>query len=148
MVKKILFLILSIASSLALASSSHSYGANFPSTTKDQSKPVVNEATLKNISHTLCAAGFTAYVGANQKNVCRNKVTAPNIAYSCVWEKEGKRTHSLANQDPCLLEYTEHRGSITITKDQFSSNPPLSHGMEAQCCARSQVGSSTTRYEY
>ena len=145
MFKKFVFLVFSLFL-IHLSIPSFSSAANVASTTEGQTQLVLNENTLKRSSHTLCSLGFTAYVGTNKKNVCRSKVTPPNIAYSCVWEKKGNAAYSSSAQNPCTLDYTQHRGSIIITQEQFSSNPPLSYGVEAQCCARAEVGAPTTRY--
>ena len=99
------------------------------------SRTVLDEEALKNMSDTLCTEGFKAYVGSEKRNICQRQVTAPDIAYSCVWDKDGNAAYAPTPQGPCSLDFTEHKGSIIITKNDFS-NPPLAYGTEAQCCHR------------
>lgn len=117
------------------------YNTNTTTTTKVQPRQVLNEETLKKISNTLCTEGFKAYVGTDKKNICQSQVNAPDIAYSCVWNRKGTSAYAPTTQGPCTLDFTEHRGSILITKNDFVSNPPLSYGSEAQCCYRAAKGS-------
>jgi len=105
-----------------------------------QVRQVLDEDTLKKISHTLCSDGFKAYVGADKKNLCYGKANTPDIAYSCVWDKKGAAAYAPTAQGPCTLDFAEHRGSIIVTKEAYSSSPPLSYGKEAQCCFRAAVG--------
>jgi hypothetical protein len=99
-----------------------------------------DEEMLKKMSDTLCTEGFEAYVGTEKKNVCLGKAVPPDIAYSCVWDKDGPAVFTPTRQGPCSLDYTEHRGSITIKKDNYASDPPLGYGKEVQCCFRPAKG--------
>ena len=116
--------------------------SNTSVTTTKEAEPrqVLSEDTLKRISNTLCTQGFKSYVGTDKKNICQSKVVAPDIAYSCVWDKKGTAAYAPTTQGPCSLDFTEHRGSILITKNDFASKPPLSYGTEAQCCYRAAQG--------
>ena len=102
----------------------------------EQPRKVITEDTLRKIANTLCTEGFKAYVGTDKKNICGKEITAPDIAYTCVWDKKGKMAYAPTAQGPCNLDFTEHRGSIAVTKEKFNSNPPLSYGTEVQCCYR------------
>lgn len=103
------------------------------------SRTVLNEEMLKKMSNTLCTDGFKAYVGSDKRNICQSRVTAPDIAYSCIWDKRGNAAYAPTPQGPCSLDFTDHKGSIVITKNDFS-NPPLPYGTEAQCCYRAAQG--------
>lgn len=84
--------------------------------------------TLKKISHTICTEGFKAYIGQDKSNLCMGKASPPDIAYSCVWTKKGTPVYPGTPQGPCNLDYTEHRGSVSVK------------GTEAQCCFRAASG--------
>ncbi len=99
-------------------------------------RKILDEDMLKKISSTLCTEGFKAYVSRDRKNVCQGMAMAPDLAYSCVWNKSGASAFSPVDQGPCNLDFVEHRGSVIITKNDYQSNPPLSYGVEAQCCFR------------
>ena len=99
-----------------------------------------DEETLEKMRETICAPGFKAYVGTDKKNVCLTKATAPDIAYSCVWDKDGPPAFAATTQGPCNLDFTEHRGRVVIKKETFADDPPLSYGKEAICCYRAAVG--------
>ena len=114
-----------------------------PPPPKEVVHKVYDEKTLEKMSDGLCSNGFKAYVGSEKKNVCRVQATAPDIAYSCVWDKDGPQAFAPTEQGPCNLDYTEHRGTITINKEKFPDNPPLKYGMEAQCCYRPAKGLET-----
>src|SRR5215467_14351226 len=60
-----------------------------PPPPKEVVHKVYDEEALKKMANTLCTNGFKAFVGATKKNVCSMKATAPDIAYTCVWDKEG-----------------------------------------------------------
>ncbi len=107
-------------------------------TTKEipQPRKVLDEETLKKISATLCTQGFKAYVGTQKKNVCQSQARSPDLAYSCVWGKKGKAAYDPNLGGLCNLDFTEHHGSISISKENFPSHPPLSYGTEAECCFR------------
>jgi hypothetical protein len=111
-----------------------------PPPPKEVVHKVYDEEMLKKMSNTLCTDGFKAYVGGDKKNICLSKATPPDIAYSCVWSKKGTQAYAPTPQGPCNLDYTEHRGGITVKKDNFAKNPPLSYGTEAQCCFRAAKG--------
>ncbi|MCC6272945.1 MAG: hypothetical protein IT572_05720 [Deltaproteobacteria bacterium] len=112
-----------------------------PTTTASQApRKVYDMETLKKMADTLCVDGFKAYVGDEGKNVCRSWATAPDLAYTCVWNKKGPPAFPPTPQGPCSLDYTEHRGNVIVTKSQYKSNPPLDFGTEAQCCYRSAAG--------
>lgn len=104
--------------------------------TKTQPRKVLDEEALKKMSNTLCTDGFKSVVGVDKKNVCQGKAAAPDIAYSCVWNKKGAAAYAPTEQGPCSLDFAEHRGSIVITKEDYSSSPPLPYGTEVQCCFR------------
>ncbi len=108
---------------------------------------VLDEDALKKMSDTLCVDGFKSYVGNDKKNVCQSKATVPDIAYSCVWKEEGNAAYAPTDKGPCRLDYSEHQQSITVTKNDFSSSPPLPYGSEAQCCFRAAQGPTTSTVE-
>lgn len=117
-------------------------------TTKEaEPRKVLDEDTLKKMIETVCVHGFKAYVGNDKKNVCQGKATVPDIAYSCVWHEDGQAAFEPTPQGPCMLDYTEHKGSIIVTKDEFSSSPPLPYGTEAHCCFRASKGPATSTVE-
>lgn len=117
-------------------------------TTKEaEPRKVLDEDTLKNMIETVCVHGFKAYVGNDKKNVCQGKATVPDIAYSCVWHEDGQAAFEPTPQGPCMLDFTEHRGSIVVTKEEFSTSPPLPYGTEAHCCFRAAKGPSTSTVE-
>ncbi len=107
-------------------------------TTTKESEPriVLNQEALKKMSKTLCTEGFKSYVGDDKKNICGGQAVSPDIAYSCVWHKKGDAAFAATVRGPCNLDFTEHRGSIIVTKSYYTSNPPLPYGSEAQCCVR------------
>lgn len=107
-------------------------------------RKILDEDTLRKISNTLCTEGFKAYVGGDRKNVCHGMATAPDLAYSCVWKKNGPAAYSPADHGPCSLDFVERRGSVTMTKDLYKSSPPLSYGVEAQCCYRAAHDTATS----
>ncbi|MCC6273085.1 MAG: hypothetical protein IT572_06425 [Deltaproteobacteria bacterium] len=111
-----------------------------PPPPKEVVRKVYDEEMLKKMSKTLCTEGFKAYVGTDKKNVCMNRATPPDLAYSCVWDKKGTPAFAPTPQGPCNLDYTVHADKVTVKKDNFPSNPPLSYGMEAQCCFRAAKG--------
>lgn len=122
-------------------------GAQPAATTSGAPRAVLDQEALEKMGDAVCAPGFDAFVGNQNKNVCRSWANAPDIAYSCVWDKEGPPAYSATAQGPCKLDYTENRGSVVITKQQYKSNPPLDYGKTAYCCYRSSTGptvSSTT----
>lgn len=107
-------------------------------TTTKESEPriVLDQEALKKMSKNLCTEGFKAYVSNDKKNVCAGRATMPDIAYSCVWDKKGDAAYAATVKGPCNLDFTEHRGSIVMTKSYYTSYPPLPYGSEAQCCVR------------
>ncbi|MFO1519446.1 MAG: hypothetical protein U1F57_07305 [bacterium] len=111
-----------------------------PPPPKEVVHKVYDEEMLKKMKDNLCTDGFKAYVGSDKKNVCRAKAAAPDFAYSCVWDKKGPAAFAPTEKGPCNLDYTEHRGSVKIQKENYPSSPPLSYGMEAQCCYRPAKG--------
>lgn len=110
-------------------------------------RKVLDEDALKKMSKSLCVAGFKARVGNSRKNVCQGKATAPDIAYSCVWDKKGSSAYAPTLEGPCSLDYSEHQGSIIITKADYTSSPPLHYGSEAECCFRAAQGPTTSTLE-
>jgi len=114
-----------------------------PPPPKEVIHKVYDEEALKKMSKTLCTDGFKAYVGSAKANVCSTRAAAPDIAYSCVWDKDGNPAFAPTASGPCNLDYTKHQGSIVITKDAFK-DPPLSYGKEAQCCVRPAKGVETS----
>lgn len=106
----------------------------------DKPRTSYDQETLKKMAETLCAAGFKAYVGDEGKNICKGWATAPDIAYTCVWDKDGPPSYESSPKGPCNLDYTAHRGDIIITRDQYKDNPPLKYGSQVQCCYRSAAG--------
>lgn len=109
-------------------------------TTEVKPRAVLDEETLKKISNTLCSEGFKAYVGNDKKNVCQSRASSPDLAYSCVWNKKGPVAYAPSEQGPCRLDFSEHKGSVIITKENYKERPPLDYGMEAQCCFRAAQG--------
>ncbi len=107
-------------------------------------RKVYDSETLKKISNTICTEGFKAYIGTDKKNVCLNKASPPDLAYTCVWDKKGTPAYAPTPQGPCSLDFVEHKGSVTIKKDTFPHDAPLSYGVEAQCCFRAAQGPATT----
>lgn len=107
-------------------------------------RKVLDEDALKKMSDSLCAESFKAYVGNDGKNICQGKATVPDIAYSCIWKGEGNAAYAPTPQGPCALDFSEHAGSIIVTKDDYSSSPPLSYGTEAHCCFRAAKGPTTS----
>jgi len=107
-----------------------------PPPPKEVVHKVYDEEALKKMSKNLCSAGFKAYVGTDKKNVCLNQATPPDLAYSCVWDKNGVSAFEASDKGPCNLDYTTHHGSVTIKKDLYKNNPPLDYGKEVQCCFR------------
>ncbi|MBF0106410.1 MAG: hypothetical protein HQM16_13925 [Deltaproteobacteria bacterium] len=106
-------------------------------------RTVLDEDALKKMLNNLCVEGFRAYVGNDKKNVCQGKATTPDIAYSCIWKENGNAAFAPTDQGPCALDYAEHKDSIIITKDDYTSSPPLAYGTEAQCCFRAGQGPDT-----
>jgi hypothetical protein len=115
-----------------------------PPPPKEVVHKVYDEEMLKKMSKELCTDGFKAYVGGHKKNVCQSKAMAPDIAYTCVWDKDGPPAFAPSAQGPCNLDYTNHSGSIVIKKETFSSSPPLGYGTEVQCCFRPAKGIETS----
>lgn len=107
-------------------------------TTVKEAEPrqVLTQDTLKKVSDTLCTKGFKPYIGNDKKNVCRGKVSAPDIAYSCVWDSKGPAAFEPDTKGPCSLDFARHQGNIIIDKASYVSRPPLKYGVEAQCCVR------------
>jgi hypothetical protein len=110
-----------------------------PPPPKEVVHKVYDEDSLKKMSKTLCTDGFKAYVGAVKQNVCGTRVNAPDIAYTCVWDKDGNPAFAPTASGPCNLDYTKHQGSVVITKDAYK-DPPLTYGTQAQCCVRPAKG--------
>ena len=106
-------------------------------------RKVLDEKALKKMSDSLCVKGFKAYVGNDEKNICQSKAEVPDIAYSCVWKDEGNAAYAATAQGPCALDYSEHKGSLMVTKNDYKSYPPLPYGSEAQCCFRAAKGPKT-----
>lgn len=113
-------------------------------TTPAEPRQVLSEDMLKKISSTICAPGFKAHVGSDRKNVCQNKATAPDIAYSCVWAQKGTEAYKPSAKGPCTLDFAEQVEKVVITKSDYKSGPPLKYGVEAQCCFRAAKGMATT----
>lgn len=169
MYKKILFSVLTLSLSVALVSSV-AYGQSITTTTTTQSKAraihhkkavttisdttvtttpaeprqVLSQDMLKKNSSSICAPGFQAYVGNDKKNVCQNKATAPDIAYSCVWAQKGTEAYKPSAKGPCTLDFAEQLDKVVMTKSDYKSSPPLKYGVEAQCCFRAAKGAPTT----
>lgn len=112
--------------------------SNVKATTTRQAEPriVLDQEALKKMSKTLCTEGFKAYVSSEKQNVCQSKAVTPDLAYSCVWKKKGDAAFAPTPQGPCNLDFTEHYGSMVITKSDYTSRPPLAYGTEVQCCFR------------
>lgn len=110
-------------------------------------RKVLDENALKKMSDLLCVAGFRPYVGNDKKNVCQGKASAPDIAYSCVWKEQGNAAFAPTDQGPCALDYSKHQESVVVTKNEYSSRPPLPYGTEAQCCFRAAQGPATSTLE-
>lgn len=115
-----------------------------PPPPKEVVRTVYDEETLKKMSDTLCTDGFKAYVGTEKKNVCMSRATTPDIAYSCVWDKDGTAAFAPTPKGPCNLDYVEHRGNVVIKKENFPDDPPLSYGKTAECCFRAAKGLETS----
>ncbi len=109
-------------------------------TTPATPRPIYDMATLKKMNKTLCAKGFDAKVGNDNKNVCSGKAAAPDLAYSCVWMKKGDAAYAPTEQGPCSLDNVEHRGSMVISKADYKSSPPLDYGTSVECCFRAAKG--------
>lgn len=105
-----------------------------------EARQVLTEDTLKKIKDTMCARGFRAYIGNDKKNVCKSRANSPDIAYSCVWDAKGPTAFEPTKKGPCNLDFAEHQGSLAVTRENFSSSPPLKYGKEAQCCFRAAKG--------
>ncbi|QQR80173.1 MAG: hypothetical protein IPJ69_12755 [Deltaproteobacteria bacterium] len=118
------------------ATTTTTYNTTETTTKESEVRVVLDQEALKKMSGTLCTDGFKAYVGNDNKNICQGKATTPDLAYSCVWDKKGEAAYASTPKGPCNLDFTEHRGSIIITKTDYKSNPPLAYGTEAQCCFR------------
>lgn len=112
--------------------------------TPAEPRQVLSQEMLKKISSTICTPGFHAYVGNEKKNVCQNKATAPDLAYSCVWDSKGTEAYKPSAKGPCTLDFAEHADKVVITKSDYKSSPPLKYGVEAQCCFRAAKGFATT----
>jgi hypothetical protein len=110
-------------------------------------RKVLDEDALKKMSDSLCTEGFKAYVGNDKKNVCQGKAEVPDLAYSCVWNESGNAAYSPTEQGPCSLDYSVHKDSIVVTKNEYTANPPLSYGTEAQCCFRAAQGPAVSSTE-
>jgi hypothetical protein len=116
-------------------------------TREGEMRKVLDENALKKMSDSLCVKGFRAYVGNDKKNLCQGKATSPDIAYSCVWSEDGNAAYSPTTRGPCALEHSEHQESIAVSKDDYSSHPPLAYGTEAHCCFRAAQGPPTSTME-
>jgi len=116
-----------------------------PPPKKEVVHKVYDEEQLKKMADKLCTDGFRAYVGTEKKNVCMSRASAPDISYTCVWDKKGTPAFAPTKQGPCNLDYTEHQGSMIIKKENSSSGvkPALPFGTEAQCCFRPAKGLET-----
>lgn len=99
-------------------------------------RQVLSQDMLKKNSSTICASGFKSYIGNERKNVCQGRATAPDLAYSCVWDSKGVEAYTPDKKGPCSLDFAEHIGNVVITKSDYKSSPPLKYGVEAQCCFR------------
>ncbi|MDO8462551.1 MAG: hypothetical protein Q7S98_06840 [Deltaproteobacteria bacterium] len=115
-------------------------------TTTKEAEPriVLDQEALKKMSKTLCTEGFKSYVSNDKKNICQYEATAPDIAYSCVWNKKGDAAFAPTRQGPCNLDFTEHRGSMIVSKSDYTSRPPLSYGTEVHCCFRAAQDQSVS----
>jgi len=113
-------------------------------TTPAAARPSYDQEALKKMNNTLCAKGFDAKVGNDNKNLCSGKATPPDLAYSCIWTKKGEAAYAPTLQGPCNLDNTEHRGDIVITKADYKSSPPLPYGTKVECCFRAAKGPATT----
>ncbi|MDO8643733.1 MAG: OmpA family protein, partial [bacterium] len=143
MLKKIAFTVLAVAFNVLLVSPL-SYGqsvtttSNARYTTIEENEPriVLDQKALKKMSKILCAEGFKSYFSNDKKNICAGQTTAPDIAYSCMWDKKGEAAFAATVKGPCNLDFAEHRGSIVVSKSSYPSKPPLAYGTEVQCCFR------------
>ena len=95
-------------------------------------RKLYDEDTLRKISKTICIQGFRSYIGRDKNNLCLGKASPPDIAYSCVWDKKGTAVYPPSVQGPCNLDFTEHKGSVSVK------------GTEAQCCFRAAQGPALT----
>lgn len=109
--------------------------------TETETRQPLSEDTLKKISGNLCTKGFRAYVGTQNKNVCKSKAASPDIAYSCIWDSKGPMAFEPGIKGPCTLDFAEHQGKVTVTREEFPSGAPLKYGAEALCCFRAARGS-------
>jgi hypothetical protein len=103
-------------------------------------RKVIDQKALEKMGDSVCVEGFKAYVGMDSKNICRNWATPPDIAYTCNWTKKGPPAYASTDKGPCNLDFTEHRGDLIVTKQQWKSDPPLDYGTQVQCCYRSASG--------
>ncbi len=112
--------------------------SNTKYTTTKEAEPriVLDQEALKKMSKTLCTEGFKSYVSNDKENICVGQAITPDLAYSCVWDKKGNAAYAATAKGPCNLDFTEHRGSIIVTKSYYTSRPPLPYGTEVQCCVR------------
>lgn len=108
----------------------------YTTTKEGEPRIVLDQEALKKMSKTLCTEGFKSYVSNDNKNLCGGQAASPDIAYSCVWDKKGEAAYADTVRGPCNLDFTEHLGSIIVTKTDYVSRPPLPYGSEAQCCVR------------
>jgi len=116
----------------------------YTTTKEGEPRIVLDQEALKKMSATLCIDGFKSYVSNDKKNICGGQVSAPDIAYSCVWNKKGEAAFAATSRGPCNLDFTQHVGSIVVTKTDYISRPPLPYGSEAHCCVREAKDSSAS----
>lgn len=125
-----------VSKSKKAATTTTTYNTRYTTTKESEPRIVLDQEALKKMSHTLCTEGFKSYVSNDKKNICGGQATMPDIAYSCVWNKKGDAAYAATSRGPCNLDFTEHLGSIVVTKGYYTSHPPLPYGSEAQCCVR------------
>lgn len=101
-----------------------------------QPRAVYDQEALKKMEGKLCVEGFKSYVGNESKNVCNSTANPPDLAYTCVWDKDGPEAFPASPQGPCTLDYSEHRGEVLITREKWKDNPPMKYGSKALCCYR------------
>lgn len=113
-------------------------------TTPAAPRPAYDQKALKKMDDTLCADGFDAKVGNDNKNICFGKASPPDTAYTCLWTKKGEAAFPATPRGPCNLDNSEHRGNIVITKADYKSSPPLPYGTKVECCFRAAKGQAMT----
>ncbi|MDO8462350.1 MAG: hypothetical protein Q7S98_05780 [Deltaproteobacteria bacterium] len=128
----------------AVPSTTTTTNTRYTTTKETEARIVLDQEALKKMSKTLCTDGFKAYVSNEKKNICGGQATSPDIAYSCVWDKKGDAAYAATAKGPCNLDFTEHRGSIVVTKSYYTTRPPLPYGSEAQCCVRTARDSTAS----